>query len=80
MAQAEDWESSEEEKPLIEETMLVNREVDFVPNGLRMNASSTKGGQVQEEWFIVQENVPGSSVGVGRHGRYIGKGEVLKDI
>ena len=49
VAQAEDWESFEEEKPLTEETVLMNREVDFGHNGLRMNASSAKGGQGQEE-------------------------------
>ena len=45
-----------------------------------MNAFLAKGGRGQEEWFMVQGNVPGSSVSVGRHGRYIGKGEVLKYI
>ena len=49
MAQAEDWESSEKEKPLTKETVLMNREVDFGHNGLRMNASLAKGGRGQEE-------------------------------
>ena len=35
VAQAEDYKSFKEEKSLIEETMLVNEEVDFSYSGLR---------------------------------------------
>ena len=48
--------------------MLVNEEVGFGHNGDRG----------QEERSIVQGNVPGSLVGINRHGKDIGKGEVLK--
>ena len=44
----------------------------------RMNASSANEDQGQEEQSIVQGNVPGSSVSIDRHGKDIGKGEVLK--
>ena len=44
----------------------------------RMNASSANGDRGQEEQSIVQGNVPGSLVGINRHGKDIGKGEVLK--
>ena len=44
----------------------------------RMNASSANEDRGQEEQSIVQGNVPGSSVGIDRHGKDIGKGEVLK--
>ena len=43
-----------------------------------MNASSANGDRGQEERSIVQGNVPGSLVGINRHGKDIGKGEVLK--
>ena len=44
----------------------------------RMNASSANEDRGQEEQSIVQGNVPGSSVGIDKHRRDIGKGEVLK--
>ena len=44
----------------------------------RMNASSANGDQGQKERSIAQGNIPGSSIDIERHGRDIGKGEVLK--
>ena len=44
----------------------------------RMNASSANEDQGQEEQSIVQGNVRRSLVGIDRHGKDVGKGEVLK--
>ena len=54
--------------------LVIMAQEDF----LRMNASSANGDRGQEERSLVQGNVSRSLVGIDRHGRDIGKGEVPK--
>ena len=46
--------------------------------GPRINTSSANQGRGQKKWSTIQGNVPGSSIGMNRHCRNIGQGEVLK--
>ena len=49
-------------------------------SGPRMNATSAKQSRGPTRWFIIQGNVSGNSVGMNKHYRSIGQGEVLKYI
>ena len=46
--------------------------------GPRINTSLANQGRGQKNWSTIQGTVQGSSIGMNRHCRNIGQGEVLK--
>ena len=75
MAQAEDKDLPEEEKPSSEETVLKIERWDLVIIALesmaRMKTSSARLSQGPRRWFISKDDDPENSVGVDKHLRDI---------